>query len=108
MNQTIYINYNGKKVPIIISECSEPEYSKEWWIHVFCEQANLDQDYMIQDLWWLLQIIPNLIQEQSKLKKSDFIRFRLSSKEKEKIYKIAKAKWFSTLSSYLRNIAINQ
>ena len=106
MNQTIYIDYNGKKIAIIISECSEPEYREEWGIHVFCEQANLDQDYMLQDLWWLLKIIPDLIDQQRALKKSDFIRFRLSNEEKQKVINVAKKKWYSSISAYLRSLIL--
>jgi hypothetical protein len=40
----------------------------------------------------LLKIIPDLIDQQRALKKSDFIRFRLSNEEKQKVINVAKKK----------------
>ena len=40
----------GKKIPFIISECLEPEYKDQGAVHVFCEEAGIDQDHMLEDI----------------------------------------------------------
>ena len=50
MTQTLHIIHNGKKIPFIISECSEPEYKDQGAVHIFCEEAGIDQDHMLEDI----------------------------------------------------------
>lgn len=50
LKQTIYIDHNNRKVPVLITECTDPEIKDEGAIHVFCEKANLDEDHLLTDL----------------------------------------------------------
>ena len=50
MTQILHIIHNGKKIPFIISECLEPEYKDQGVVHVFCEEAGIDQDHMLEDI----------------------------------------------------------
>lgn len=106
MNQTLYVSYNNKKVPVIISECSEKEFRDKWWVHIFCAEANLDQDHMMEDLWGLLTSLPSLIAFQKENKKAEVIRLRVSPEEKARMEKLASNKWYSSLSAYIRNKAL--
>jgi len=50
MNQTIYITANKRKYPLVISSCTDIEDTKKWFIHIKCEVAKLDQEYLTEDL----------------------------------------------------------
>lgn len=106
MSQTLYVTYNSKKIPVIISECSEKEFRNKWGIHVFCAEANLDQDHMLEDLWGLLTSLPSMIAFQKEHKKAEVIRLRVSPEEKAKMEKLASSKWYNSLSAYIRNRAL--
>lgn len=105
MTQTLHIIHNGKKIPFIISECSEPEYKDQGAVHIFCEEAGIDQDHMLEDIGWLIASVPELISFYQSEKKQEVIRLRVSSEEKAQMLKLASERGYKSLSSYLRNRA---
>ncbi len=106
MTQTLQVIHNGKKIPFIISECSDPIYKEQGAVHVFCEEANIDQDHMLEDIGGLLASVPELIHFYQSEKKQEVIRLRVSSEEKAQMLKLASERGYKSLSSYLRNRAL--
>jgi hypothetical protein len=58
MNQTIYIESGTKKYPLVITPCVDPEDIEDGFIHVKCEEAELDQEYLEEDLHLLIKDLP--------------------------------------------------
>ena len=76
--------------------------------HVVCKEANIDQDFLNQDIADLLLDLPNLVlaEQEHKLKQSDVIRFRVSPEDRRAIEKRAAKEGYNTVSSFLRNLAL--
>lgn len=43
-----------------------------------CDAANLNQWYYIEDLWWLIENLPDMIQEAKEENREDLLKVRLS------------------------------
>ena len=107
MINTIYIPYLSKKYPINITKSIDPDYKDiETAIHVECKEAWLNQERDMSDLWALLELIPELIEERRKDKKQGIINIRMTSEEKTKIEYLAKQNGYSNVSSYIRDKAL--
>ncbi len=103
MNNTIYIPYWTKKYPIIITKSIDPDFSDiETAIHIECKEAWFNQERDISDLWKLIEIIPELIEEKRNERKKGIINLRITSEEKKKIEYLAKQSWYNNISSYIR------
>ena len=70
-----------------------------------CKSAALHQEFLNEDLIWLLKDLPELIkaEQQHQAKQDSVIRFRLSSLEKAKLQQKLKTSWFKTVSAYIRD-----
>lgn len=77
-------------------------------VHINCEAARIDQDFLKEDVADLLIDLPSLIvaEKEKKDKQSDIVRFRISPEDKLKIEERAIKAGFRTLSDYLRHIAL--
>ena len=76
-----------------------------------CEEAEIDQEFLSEDIPALLIDLPELIilgQKRRRKKEKDVIRFRVSSDDKNKIEKRAIKKGYSTVSAYLRDLALGR
>lgn len=77
-------------------------------IHVECKDANIDQDFLNEDIAALLIDLPNLILAEKKYnsEQSEVIRFRVSAQDKKKIEQKAFQKGFKNVSMFLRSLAL--
>ena len=77
-------------------------------VHVSCPSANIDQDFLAEDVAALLIDLPNLIAAERDYKKnqSEVIRFRVSSEDKNKVERKAVQEGFGSVSDYLRHLAL--
>lgn len=75
---------------------------------IACKDANISQEFPNEDVVNLLNDLPNLIIAEKKHKKqqSETIRFRVSSNDKKMIEKKALQTGYSSVSSYLRDLAL--
>ncbi len=77
-------------------------------IEVECSAARIKQDFLKEDVVDLLIDLPSLIiaEKEKQDKQSDVVRFRVSPEDKSRIEKKAIKAGFSTMSDYLRHIAL--
>ncbi len=75
-----------------------------------CEGANIEQEFLNEDVPSLLKDLPNLILAEKKYnkKQDDFIRFRISTQDKAIIEKRALQKGYSSVAGFLRDMALNK
>lgn len=94
-----YIEINKKKYTYFIEEV-DTEISK-----IICKSANIDQEFLNEDIVTLLKDLPNLIksEQEYKDKKDSVIRFRVTSIEKVKIQEKVKKAWYKTISSFIKD-----
>jgi hypothetical protein len=98
--QVIYIEYGVKKYPLFIKPVKG---DKEWALEVKCEAANLNQHSYVEDIWELIDMIPDLIKMAQEIdKKEDYVRIRLSPKEKWQLEILAKKSGYKNISAYVR------
>ncbi len=83
--------------------------NKDGTIRIVVKSANINQDFLEKDVPKLIMNLPNLIlAEKDYIKKQDqVVRFRLSAIEKNKIEKKALESGFSSVSEYLRSVALS-
>lgn len=77
-------------------------------VHFECPSAWMSQKFLIEDLPEVLLNLPETILDVIELEKKqkDVIRFRVSAEEKKKIHKKAIKAGYSTVSAFLRNLAL--
>jgi hypothetical protein len=97
-----YITINNKKYYYTLKP------AKKGATLVECKAANIKQEFPNEDVPELLNDLPNLILAEKKYKKqqSELIRFRISPEDKKQIEKIAVKKGYSSISGYLRDLAL--
>ena len=83
-----------------------PASKKTSWVK--CKVAHLSQEFLNEDIPKLLNDLPNLItaEQEYHAQKSEMIRFRISQEDKKQIEKIALKKGYSSISKYLRSLAL--
>jgi len=97
-----YITINNKKY------CYTLKPAKKNITFVECEAANIKQEFLNEDIPELLIDLPDLIMAEKKYKKqqSELIRFRVSPDDKKLIEQKAVKKGYSSVSGYLRDLAL--
>lgn len=83
--------------------------SNERGVVVFkCAAAKIDQDFLAEDIPALLIDLPELILEEKRYqaKQKEILRFRLSAEEKKLIEKKALQGGYSSVSGFLRDVAL--
>lgn len=100
---TSNITVNNKKYEYTLQE------KKGGVIFVECEDANIAQDFLAEDVASLLIDIPNLIiaEKEYGKKQSEIVRFRISPENKNKIEKKAVKEGYDSLSDYMRHLALS-
>lgn len=99
------ITVNNKKYEYAIT----PSDDEECYYFV-CKGAGIAQDFLKEDIPALLVDLPELITSEIeyKNKQDDVIRFRVNSDEKKTICKRAVRAGYSSVSGYLRALALGE
>jgi len=97
------ITIKNKRYPYVLSK------NKDGNIHFVSKAAKIDQDFLPEDISSLILDLPNLIiaEQKYKNKKDEILRFRVSSKDKKEIEKKAVQKGYSSISKYLKDLALS-
>ncbi len=76
--------------------------------YVVCKSAKIDQDFLNEDIPALLADLPKLIIAEQEYKKAQSVtvQFRLKPEEKKLIEQKATKQGFSSISAYLRSLAL--
>jgi hypothetical protein len=77
-------------------------------VHFVCLAANIDQEFLAEDIPALLIDLPNLIVAESDYRKADteVVRFRISAEDKKEIQKKAIKNGYKSMSDYVRAKAL--
>lgn len=77
-------------------------------VRVECVAANIDQDFLSEDIADLIIDLPQLILAEKNYQEmqTDVVRFRITPEDKNKIEKKAVAAGFRNVSEYLRSLAL--
>ncbi len=77
---------------------------------VKCEAAGVNQPFLNEDVPALLRDLPNLIlaEKEYKNQQSEVIRFRITPEDKQLIEKRAIQKGYSSISGFLRDLALGK
>lgn len=99
---TSYLLIHKKKYFFSLSEVS----AKTTLIK--CEAANIEQEFLNEDVPPLLNDLPHLILAEKihKEQRDEIIRFRVKPEDKKQIEKIALAKGYPSVSQFLRDLAL--
>jgi len=99
---TSYLLINKKKYFFTLKEVSAKTTL------VKCESANIEQEFLNEDVPPLLSDLPQLILAEKKYKnqRDDIIRFRVKPDDKKQIEQIALKKGYSSVSQFLRDLAL--
>ncbi len=76
-------------------------------VHIVCRAANLDQEFLAEDVSALILDLPALIVAEQEYEGTQdaVIRFRISAHDKQRIEKKAIEKGYRSVSQYLRDLA---
>ncbi len=77
-------------------------------IRMISKDAKIDQEFLTEDVSELILDIPSLIIAEQKYVQtsSDVIRFHVTTQDRKKIEKRAVAKGYTSISSYVRAVAL--
>lgn len=100
---TATITVQNKKYQYTLSATKNREV-----VHFVCLAANINQDFLVEDIPALLIDLPNLIVAELKYNAADteVVRFRISAEDKKAIQKKAVKSGFKSLSDYVRAKAL--
>ncbi len=76
-------------------------------VHMICKAANINQEFLAEDVSELILDLPALIVAEQNCNQTQdtLIRFRVSAKDKRLIEKKALEKGYDSVSKYLRDLA---
>ena len=99
-----YITLNNKKYFYTLKNTTKSNTI------VKCDAANISQEFLNEDVPALLNDLPDLILAEKEYKKqqSEIIRFRISTEDKKRIEKKAIKKGYTSVSSFLRDLALGK
>jgi len=77
-------------------------------VHVECEAARINQDFLAADVAALTIDLPNLIiaEKEMQARQNEIVRFRVSAEDKNKIETKAIKAGFNSVSDYMRHLAL--
>lgn len=103
MSTTSTITVQNKKYEYTLTSAKEKGV-----IRFVCKGANLDQDFLTEDIPDLILVLPALITAERTCQdnQTEVVRFQISSEDKKIIEKKALASGFDTVSDYLRARAL--
>lgn len=78
-------------------------------MYVECPAANIEQEFLAEDVADLLIDLPNLImaEKEYQSRQSDVVRFRVSAEDKKRIEQKATKAGYPSVSEYLRSLALS-
>jgi hypothetical protein len=78
-------------------------------VYIECAAAKVAQEFLAEDVADLLMDLPNLIvaEKDFQNQQSDVLRFRVTAADKKRIEKKAVAQGYSSVSEYLRSLALS-
>jgi len=81
---------------------------KKGVVRFVCTAANIDQDFLAEDIPALIFDLPSLIiaERTYQSNQTEVVRFRISTEDKKRIEKKAQACGYVTVSDYLRARAL--
>ena len=84
------------------------ERTKAGTIRFIAKSAKIDQEFLAEDVSEIILDLPNLIVAEQTYEKDNLntIRFRVTPSDKAKIDKRAMEKGYSSVSAYLRDLAL--
>ncbi len=96
------ITVNNKAYPYTIKKLNSKASFFE------CKAANIAQEFLNEDIVPLLTDLPELIlsEKNYRAENKEVIRFRLTAEEKSQIEKNAIQSGYSTVSAFLRSLAL--
>ncbi len=98
---TFYVNVGNKKYDCTLERLNKME------THVTCPAARIDQGFLHEDVPELIQYLPDYITEAKERKNhEEVIRFRITAEDKKKIEKKALKQGYTSISGYLRDLAL--
>lgn len=99
---TSYLLINNKKYFFTLIEASKKSTL------IKCEAANIEQEFLNEDIPPLLNDLPQLILAEKQYKKQpdEIIRFRVKPDDKKQIEALALKKGYSSVSQFLRDLAL--
>ncbi len=98
---TFYVNIGNKKYPCTLKKVNEME------TYVECPAARINQGFLNEDVPELIQYLPDHILDAREYeKREEIVRFRIGSEYKKKIEKKALKKGYTSISAYLRDLAL--
>ena len=113
MKQTIYITYENRKCPVIISDEWEwKDKIDKKYNTVLIECLWFKQSILAEDLLWFLEDLPDLIKQKKEIEqelnasKNNLLQIRLSWEDKSKIEKLATKNGYKNISAYVRDKAL--
>ena len=75
--------------------------------YFYCKAARISQEFLNEDIPELLHYLPDHIMDaKERTKRQEIIRFRISSEDKRKIEKKALKEGYTSISGYLRDLAL--
>jgi hypothetical protein len=103
MSTTATITIQNKKYNYTLTPTKKVEV-----IRLTCLAANIDQDFLAEDIPALLIDLPNLIVAERDYKdaQTEVVRFRINAKDKKIIEQKAQSRGFKSVSDYLRAQAL--
>ena len=98
------LTVNNKKCSYTLKQASEET------THVKCEDANIDQEFLNEDIPNLLMDLPNLItaEKEHSETQNKVIRFRVTAEDKKKIEKNAAKEGYSSVSNFIRDLSLGR
>lgn len=98
------ITINNKKHPYSLEKVNKKN------TFVKCKSANIDQEFLNEDVPDLLRDLPELILAETKYKdkQEQVIRFRVSEEDKKIIMKKAYNQGYKTVSGFLRDLVLGK
>jgi hypothetical protein len=101
-----FISFNNKQYPYFVSSSYKDE--GEDVVYFECPSAGISQSFLVEDVPALLIDLPELIVSEKKYqnKQKEIIRFRVAGEDKKVIEQKAARLGYSSVSSFLRDVAL--
>jgi hypothetical protein len=101
MKTNASITIRNKRYPYTL------EKTESGVVRMICKSANIDQEFLAEDVSELILDLPALIMTEQEYDsaRDTVIRFRVSAKDKRLIEKKAVEKGYDSVSKYLRDLA---
>ncbi len=98
------LTINNKKCSYTLQKKSEET------TRVKCEDANIDQEFLNEDIPSLLMDLPNLIAAEKEHSESQnkVIRFRVTAEDKKRIEQNAAKEGYTSVSNFIRDLSLGR